>query len=135
MRIQVPNIFFKAWRQRIALVVFLLVSSVNGQVLINEFSASNSTQIEDTDFEKYSDWIELYNAGTNAQNIKGYFLTDDFKEPEKWQISSDLTIEAGGFLLVWASLALEQRTYQSKTQPLLYWIFKEKTFLTDCHFY
>ena len=102
MRIQVPNIFFKACGQRIALVVFLLVSSVNGQVLINEFSASNSTQIEDTDFEKYSDWIELYNAGTNAQNIKGYFLTDDFKEPEKWRISSDLTIEAGGFLLVWA---------------------------------
>ena len=102
MRIQVPNIFFKACGQRIALVVFLLASSVNGQVLINEFSASNSTQIEDTDFEKYSDWIELYNAGTNAQNIKGYFLTDDFKEPEKWRISSDLTIEAGGFLLVWA---------------------------------
>ena len=100
MRTEVSIIFFKACWQRIALVVFLLVSSVNGQVLINEFSASNSTQIEDTDFEKYSDWIELYNAGTNAQNIKGYFLTDDFKEPEKWRISSDLTIEAHQFQAV-----------------------------------
>lgn len=74
MRTEVSIIFFKACWQRIALVVFLLVSSVNGQVLINEFSASNSTQIEDTDFEKYSDWIELYNAGTNAQNSQGRFV-------------------------------------------------------------
>ena len=102
MRIHISNIFFKACRQLIVLAFFLLVLSVNGQIFINEFSASNATQIEDTDFEKYSDWIELYNAGATAQNLNGYFVSDDFKNPEKWRISSDLTIEAGGFLLLWA---------------------------------
>ncbi len=73
-----------------------------GQILINEFTASNSSQIEDPDYNSNSDWLELYNAGNTAQNLQGYYLTDNFKTPDKWQITASLTIPAGGTLLFWA---------------------------------
>ena len=64
--------------KRITLFIFLihyfLVS--NSQIVINEFSASNATQIADPNYGDYSDWIELYNAGSVAQNLDGYYLTN-----------------------------------------------------------
>ena len=48
-----------------------------------------------------ADWIELYNAGTNAVNLDGYFLSDDPKSPGKWQFPA-VTVQAGGYLVVYA---------------------------------
>ncbi|MCK4751087.1 MAG: lamin tail domain-containing protein, partial [Bacteroidales bacterium] len=84
----------------IALTFWGLVS--NGQIVINEFSASNSTQIMDPDFDDYADWIELYNSGTTEQNLNGYFITDNFGTPDKWQFTDDVMIAAGGYLIIWA---------------------------------
>ncbi len=71
------------------------------QVLINEFLASNSTNIEDPDFEDYSDWLELYNSGKDSVDLGGFFLTDNIDDTEKWQIPDGTIIPAGGFLLIW----------------------------------
>jgi hypothetical protein len=84
----------------IALTLWGLAS--NGQIVINEFCASNSTQIMDPDFDDYADWIELYNSGTTEQNLKGYFITDNLGTPDKWQFTGDVVIAAGGYLLIWA---------------------------------
>ena len=65
--------------------------------LINEFSASNSSIIDDDNGES-SDWIEIYNAGTDAIDLAGYSLTDDPTNTDKFVFSS--TILGGGQYLV-----------------------------------
>ena len=70
-------------------------------VLINEIMASNDTTIADDDGD-YSDWLELVNTNSWDVNLKGYFLTDDKDEPNKW-IFPDTMIRGNGYLLIWAS--------------------------------
>ena len=48
-----------------------------------------------------ADWIELYNAGSNAVDLDGYFLSDDPQSPGKWRFPS-VTVEAGEYLVVYA---------------------------------
>lgn len=84
------------------LVGVFLFFSASGQILINEFSASNSTQVKDPDYGDYPDWIELFNAGSADLNLNGYFISDDFDTPDKWQIEDDVYIAAGEYLLIWA---------------------------------
>lgn len=71
------------------------------QVYINEFQASNQSTIADEDGD-FEDWIELFNAGTEAVNLSGFGLTDDPSRPYRW-IFPPVSIAPGGFLLVWAS--------------------------------
>ncbi len=89
---------------RISFIILLAFSfcSAGAQVLINEFSASNSLLLEDPDFDDYSDWIELYNAGNEPVNLHGYYLTDNYYSPVKWTISIDTFIQANDHILIWA---------------------------------
>lgn len=70
-------------------------------VVINELMSSNATTIADDDGD-YEDWIELYNAGSEAINLSGYGLSDDYARPFRW-VLPDVQLHPGGFLLVWAS--------------------------------
>jgi hypothetical protein len=76
-----------------------------GPLYINEVLASNATSAKDPQGD-YDDWIELYNAGPEAVDCGGMYLTDDPADPQKWQIPSNnkgmTTIAAGGYLIVWA---------------------------------
>jgi hypothetical protein len=54
------------------------------------------------DFSGFSDWIELYNDENVDVNIGGFYLSDDFTLPMKWQIPSNIVIPAKGFYLIWA---------------------------------
>lgn len=83
-------------------LAFLAFSSISAQVVINEYSCSNLDQFPDN-YDKYEDWIELYNSGAAAVDLHGYYLSDDEDEPKKWGFPAGTTISAGGFLLVWAS--------------------------------
>ena len=83
-------------------IFFLSVSFLSvGQIYINEFMASNTSTIKDPDFNDDADWIELYNGGSAAVNLEGYFLTDNLNNPDKWRIGS-ITIAPKGFAIVWA---------------------------------
>lgn len=87
---------------RLFTLFFLLnIVTLNAQVLINEASSSNDSVILDEDGES-SDWIELYNAGTAAVNLEGWFLSDKRSEPQVWTFPNQ-TIGAGEFLLIFAS--------------------------------
>jgi hypothetical protein len=44
------------------------------------------------------DTIELQNVGTNDANISGWWLTDDFNTPKKFQIPDGTIVPAGGFV-------------------------------------
>jgi len=74
-------------------------------LVINEFMASNSSEIRDPQGE-YDDWIEIYNYGNDAIDIGGLYLTDNLSAPAKWRIPEGkpgvATIPAGGYLLIWA---------------------------------
>jgi len=80
----------------------LLWFPAGGQVVINEFSASNAFTVADPDFNDYADWIELHNAGSGAVNLRGYCVTDNFDSPLKWQVPVDTVLGPGEYLLIWA---------------------------------
>lgn len=80
----------------------LIIHTTNAQVVINEFSAANYSDVTDNHSE-YEDWIELYNAGASAVDLTGYYLSDRADDPTKWQIPSGITIDAGGFKRFWCS--------------------------------
>src|ERR1051325_1611496 len=71
------------------------------QAIITEFMANNSTSISD-DFGDKSDWIEIYNRGTNAMDLAGWYLTDDANNLTKWQFPST-NLAANGYMIVFAS--------------------------------
>lgn len=98
---------FNSLTRVVASFIFvLLISMVQGQaVIVNEIMASNDQTISDTDGNEH-DWIELFNPGSVAISLVGYWLSDDSEEPMKHQLTgpeSDLTIAPGGYLLLWAS--------------------------------
>lgn len=72
------------------------------QVVINEYSVSNLSSFMDN-YQKYEDWIELYNAGGAMVLLSGYYLSDDPGNPQKWEIPAGISIAPGGFVRFWAS--------------------------------
>jgi hypothetical protein len=86
------------------IVSLLLMYSVksSAQVVINEYSASNLSDYQDN-YEKYEDWIELYNPDNSPVDLGGYYISDKDYNPTKWQIPEGVTILANSFLIFWAS--------------------------------
>lgn len=82
-------------------LALLTANAVLGDVVINEVLTSNVLLIEN-DRGDYSDWLELYNRGSSAADLEGYFLTDDPGDPEKWALPS-VSIDPNSHLLIWAS--------------------------------
>ncbi len=70
-------------------------------IIINEFVAGNTTGLLDEDGER-SDWIELFNRGTNAVNLLGWSLTDNAAVPGQWTFPSRV-LNPGEYLVVFAS--------------------------------
>ncbi|PLW92544.1 MAG: hypothetical protein C0592_10260 [Marinilabiliales bacterium] len=73
--------------------------TISGDVVINEFMASNSTTVSDQNGE-YDDWVELYNNSSSAVSLNGYYLSDDMGDPYKYQFP-DTSIAANGYLIIW----------------------------------
>ena len=73
---------------------------VPNNLFINEFMANNDAAVIDSE-GNYPDWIELYNSGNESIDLGGMFLSDDLTVP-KWQFPLGTTIDAGGFIVIWA---------------------------------
>ena len=73
-------------------------------VSINEWMAANSSTIGDPASlpNRFDDWFELYNPGTNAVDLAGYYLTDTLTNKFQYQIPAGYRIPPAGHLLVWA---------------------------------
>jgi hypothetical protein len=69
--------------------------------IINEFMADNASSLADGD-GRFSDWIEIYNAGDAPADMTGWHLTDDGADLTKWTFPS-VTIAPHGFFVVFAS--------------------------------
>ncbi len=81
---------------------FFSINFISAQVLINELVSSNSSGIEDPDFNDTGDWIELYNTSATAIDLSGYYLTDNLGAFDKWQFPIGTEVDANGYLVVWA---------------------------------
>ena len=55
------------------------------EVIINELISSNFSVFMDRDAE-YSDWIEMTNVSNDTFDLTGFWLSDDFSEPQRWSI-------------------------------------------------
>ncbi|MCU0435152.1 MAG: CotH kinase family protein [Bacteroidia bacterium] len=77
----------------LSLLVFTSTIS-RAQLFINEYSCANINGQADN-FGEYHDWFEIYNAGTAAVNLAGYYITDNDNNLTKWQIPSG-SVSAGG---------------------------------------
>ncbi len=80
--------------------------AVNGgwsMVCINEVSASNDIYVND--YGKRTDWLELFNRGSEPVDVAGWYFSDDGKMPMKYQIDASgevpTIIPPGGRLVVW----------------------------------
>ncbi len=108
-----------------AILLIFLSISVYGQIVINEYSASNLYDFTDN-YSRYEDWIELCNTGNEGVNLKDYYLSDRLSDSMKWKIPSDVFILPGEFLLIWATgrdeasggyLHTNFKLSQTKTDP------------------
>jgi hypothetical protein len=75
--------------------------SAQQAVIINEFMSANSETLEDNDGD-FSDWIELYNSGSDPVDLFGWTLTDDEEDPAQWTFPH-ATLQPGSYLIVYAS--------------------------------
>ena len=71
-----------------------------GDLVINELMASNSTTVSDSENE-YDDWIELYNTSENAISLDGLFLSDEISNLSKWPLP-DIVVSPDEYFIVWA---------------------------------
>ncbi|MCA9215612.1 MAG: lamin tail domain-containing protein, partial [Planctomycetales bacterium] len=70
--------------------------------VITEFQAVNVSTLVDEDGDN-SDWIEIHNPDTSPIQLDGWYLTDDSSDLAKWRFPQGVQIDAGGYLLVYAS--------------------------------
>ena len=64
-------------------------------VIINEIVAATSTSAPD--------WIEIYNAGTQAVDLSGWGLSDNAARPRKWQFPAGSMLQPGQYAAVFCS--------------------------------
>lgn len=90
--------------KKLYIIYFLFFGAIylNAQSLqINEVLTKNATSIQD-DLGENSDWIEIYNPNTEAVSLKGYSLSDDVNNKQKWTFKNG-TIAPDSFIVVFAN--------------------------------
>ena len=76
------------------------------QLFINEFMASNDAALAGP-MGDYPDWIEIYNAGTEAVMLGGYYMYDTLDATVAYQIPDtypdSVTVQPGEYILFYAN--------------------------------
>lgn len=70
-------------------------------VVVSEVMAANQTVFPDC-FGEFSDWVELYNIGSEAVDLTGWYLSDNPDDWDKWEFPQ-LVIQPGERVLVFCS--------------------------------
>jgi hypothetical protein len=74
-------------------------------LVVTEFMATNDELVADGD-GNYSDWIEVYNAGSTTVNLGDYYLTDNDANLQKWAFPS-INLAAHSYKVFFASAPLD----------------------------
>jgi len=83
------------------LIGLIFCQSLQAQVRISEFMASNTHTLLDEDGAS-SDWIELQNTTTNTVSLLNWSLTDSASTPGEWRLPAT-NLAPAGFMIVYAS--------------------------------
>ena len=83
------------------ILLFLCPAKTFSQLKITEFSANYEGTYLDEDGDS-SDWIEIQNPESKAVSTKGYHLTDNSNNLNKWSFPDEI-IPSNSFLIVFAS--------------------------------
>ncbi|MCX5645394.1 MAG: lamin tail domain-containing protein [Phycisphaerae bacterium] len=73
----------------------------SSSIVINELMAKNQSTIADPQGQ-YDDWIELKNVSGQTVDLSGMCLSDNPRNPLKWQFPEGTLLGPGEYLLVWA---------------------------------
>ena len=88
------------YRHTILAGLLALGTSAQAQVVINELMQSNIDCIMD-DLNEFPDsWVELYNSGTEAVNLKDYKLGVKDNANKAWQLPNK-TLKAKSYVVVY----------------------------------
>lgn len=82
-------------------MMILFTQFALAKVVINEIMPENDGILLDEDGE-YSDWIELFNEGSSAVDLEGFYLSDNEADIRKWQFPA-VVLNPGEFLIVFTS--------------------------------
>lgn len=87
-------------RRIIFLSILLFVNYLfcGASVIINEIMPKNISFHINSNFN-FEGWIELYNNGNEDVDISTLFVSDDAKNPFKWQMPYDSTLNASEYIL------------------------------------
>ena len=81
------------------------VKVFQSNLFLNEIAGNNQSGLSDS-AGVFVDWLEVYNAESNAVNLSGYFLSDDTLNLTRWKIpinnDSLLTVDSLGFKIFFA---------------------------------
>ncbi len=78
-----------------------LAGGMRAEVVIAEFVAENDNGLADAD-GTHPDWIELWNNGVAAENMDGWYLSDDSQSPLRWPFPA-FSLAPGARRIVFAS--------------------------------
>ena len=76
---------------------------MTAQVVINEISGANYNNLSDNFGNDNVDWIELYNMGSTAVNLEGYYMSDRDNNLDKYIFPVGISIAPNSYLLIYAS--------------------------------
>ncbi|MDY6005112.1 MAG: CotH kinase family protein [Parabacteroides sp.] len=71
------------------------------QLFINELMPSNINGIMDDRYDFPDSWVEIYNAGNTDIDIQGWYLSNDKKDLQQWQIPIRCVVPAKGYKLLY----------------------------------
>jgi len=75
-----------------------------GELVLNEFMASNDNISVPGVDDDFPDWIEIYNTGDTPIDMGGWYATDDLEDLVQYQLPTDnpdlTTVPAHGFLIL-----------------------------------
>ena len=83
-----------------AMLLVITTISANAQLVINEIMQSNVECIMDDIHEFPDSWVELYNSGSTAVNLKDYKIGTQADGSKSWQLPNK-TVLAGGYVIIY----------------------------------
>ncbi len=87
----------------------LLSAQAADNIVINEFVALSDSLSPWTDpAGEHDDWIELHNLNNTTVSLGGYYLSDNYLNPMKWQMPAGVSIPANGYLIIWSDDDIDQ---------------------------
>ncbi|MCR4620770.1 MAG: CotH kinase family protein [Clostridiales bacterium] len=78
-------------------LVLTFAAVCTAEVVINEIMTSNGVVTKG----RHDDWVEIYNNSSKKVSLKGWYLSDEPDNPEKWAFPDKTVIKAGDYLLVY----------------------------------